>query len=207
MRHPRKKLIVGLTGGICSGKSEVCKLFSKLGITVLDADNVARLITQTGTPCYEKIVKHFGDTIKKSDGALDRSKLKNIIFQHAAEKKWLEELLHPEIWLELERQAAIANASYIIAEIPLLIEVNSHPMIDRVLVVDADPLLQLRRIQQRDRISLQQAQNILGHQVSREERLSYADDVILNDSDFEHLAQQVAAIHERYLSLSSVTKK
>lgn len=199
----KNKLIIGLTGGIGSGKSKVCELFSALGICIFNADDIAHDITKVATPCYQKIVSHFGALILKSDKSLDRKKLKEIIFSDPFEKKWLEDLLHPEIWKELQNKVTTAHSPYVILEIPLLVEVKSHPMIDRVLVIDATAKVQIQRIMQRDNLTEEQAKQIIKHQVSAEERLAYADDVIKNDGHLEHLTQQVTVLHQQYLSFAS----
>lgn len=194
----KKPLIIGLTGGIGSGKSRVCELFSDLGIDIVNADEIAHQITQINTPCYQSIIEHFGKVILKKDKTLDREKLKTVIFQNTTEKKWLEDLLHPLIWQELNKAANNSASPYVILEIPLLIEVGSHPMIDRVLVVDAQQAIQIKRIIQRDKVSKEEAKQIIKHQASREQRLALADDVIENDGDNQHLSQQVAELHKKY---------
>lgn len=202
MQPIKKKIVVGLTGGIGSGKSVVRKLFSSLGIGVLNADEVAREITQPGTFCYQAIKNHFGDLILNKDHSLNRGKLKEIIFNDASEKKWLENLLHPEIWQQLEKNAQAASSPYVIVEIPLLVEVNSHPMVDRILVVDIDEKLQVTRLMKRDQLTEQGALHIIQQQAPRQKRLSYADDVLNNDGDLEQLSRQIQELNRKYLKLA-----
>lgn len=195
-----RQLVIGLTGGIASGKSLVAAAFSKLAIAIIDADVIARELVVPGQAGYFKIVEHFGDGILQADGGIDRRALRELIFQNSSERRWLEDLLHPLIRQELTRGAAQAQSPYCILVIPLLTDRQTYPIINRVLLVDAPEHLQLRRVQARDQISLMQAKAILTAQSPREARLALADDIIINDGEVGHVQAQVLRLHERYLN-------
>ncbi len=198
------KLVVGLTGGIGSGKSTVAKLFAKRGITVIDADQCSRLVVEPGRPALESIRAHFGPEILQANGTLDRPKLRKIIFENAGEKQWLEQLLHPIIFEEILRQLKQAPGNYAILESPLLIEAGQNHICQRILVVDIKEEEQVRRAMQRDNNSRELIESIMKTQVSRSDRLSQADDVIDNsDSDTKKLEDQVDLLHKKYLALSA----
>lgn len=194
-------LVIGLTGGIGSGKSTVAKLFSERGIPIIDADIVAREVTQPNKPAFKEIALHFGDEILHN-GSLDRGKLRKIIFENAKQRRWLEELLHPIIRKEMEQEIKSFNTPYCIAVIPLLLEVEFYFFINRILVVDTSPELQIKRIMSRDKTSKSEVETILKTQATREARIAKAHDLIINDGKLEDLAQQVAKLHEKYLELA-----
>lgn len=196
-------LIIGLTGGIGSGKSTVARLFADKGIPVLDADVIARNLTEAGQPALTAIAEHFGMQVITKDGALDRAKLRAIIFEQANERQWLERLLHPLIREKITQQLALLSASdnkapYCIVVIPLLLETEAYPFIDRILVVDAPEHLQISRVSTRDNTLAANAKNIVSTQINREERLKKADDIIINDGSLADLTPQVDNLHKQY---------
>jgi len=197
------KMIVGLTGGIGSGKSEVSRRFEKLGVDIIDADVVAREVVALGSPSLKAIEKHFGLDILKQDGALDRQKLRELIFANPSEKIWLENLLHPVIRDETIKQLSQSKSPYVILASPLLLETSQHELVDRILVVDADEELQLARASLRDENNSEQIKKIMATQLSRTIRRAKADDIIENHGDLSELELQVLQLHTRYLALSN----
>ena len=193
---------VGLTGGIASGKSTAARFFGALGVPILDSDQVAREVVEPGQPPLERLVERFGRGILTPDGHLDRPALRNIVFSDPKARADLENLTHPAIGAALEARSAAAGGPYQILVIPLLVEKNLVAHVDRVLVVDCDQELQIRRLLARDGSTRAQAQAILDAQVSRSARLKAADDVIRNDADMSAVQAQVAALHARYLELA-----
>ncbi|HNL91546.1 MAG TPA: dephospho-CoA kinase [Pseudomonadales bacterium] len=193
--------IVGLTGGIGSGKSAAADCFRSLGITVVDADVCARIVVEPNKPVLKTIVEHFGSEILQADGTLDRAALRQKIFADEAERKWLEALLHPLIFEEMWSQLQSAPSSYAILESPLLIETGQQAICQRTLVIDAPEAFQLARATARDNNSAAQVKAIMAAQASREQRLAKADDVIVNDGGLAHLHMQVEALHQKYLAL------
>ncbi len=193
---------VGLTGGIASGKSTVARLFAALGVPIIDADELAREVVQPGRPLLSRLVERFGPGILRADGSLDRAALRDIVFSDPAARADLESLTHPAIREAMEERSARARGPYQILAIPLLVEKGRSTPVDRVLVVDCDEAVQIRRLQARDGSTLEQARAILGAQASRAERLAAADDVIRNDGDIDALRDQVEALHLRYLDLA-----
>jgi dephospho-CoA kinase len=196
-------LVIGLTGGIGSGKSTVAALFAALHVPIIDTDVIAHELTQPKTPAYLSIVKHFGKDLVLSDGLLNRAQLSMMIFSDSKKRLWLERLLHPLIRDEMERKIHQCSAPYCIAVIPLLFEVEFYSMINRILVVDSPLELQIERIRARDHFPLSHIQAILKTQASRSHRLARADDIITNDQDLTHLKNQVEKLHAKYLKLSS----
>lgn len=196
------KMIVGLTGGIGSGKSEVSRRFEKLGINIVDADVVAREVVALGSPSLKAIEKHFGLDTLKQDGTLDRQKLRELIFAHPTKKTWLENLLHPVIRTETIKQLNQAKSPYVILASPLLLETSQHELVDRILVVDADEALQLARASRRDENNSEQIKKIMATQMTRTIRRAKADDIIENHGDLSELELQVQQLHTRYLALS-----
>lgn len=192
-------LVIGLTGGIGSGKSTVANLFAELGATIIDTDQLARDVTQPGQPALKKIAKHFGPEILLPDNSLNRSALRKIIFADDKNRRWLENLLHPLIRQEMERLISSATSPYCIAVIPLLLETKPNPLIDRILVVDASEEQQIARAYNRDNVSRDDIAAIIKTQVSREHRIKAAHDVITNTGSLEELAHQVEKLHQLYL--------
>ncbi|KFE44140.1 dephospho-CoA kinase [Pseudomonas syringae] len=197
-----KPWILGLTGGIGSGKSAAAQCFIGLGVHVVDADHAARWVVEPGRPALTKIVEHFGPTVLQTDGTLNRSALRGLIFEDAEQRRWLEALLHPLIGEEIQRDLASATSPYAILVSPLLIESGQYKLTRRVLVIDAPQQLQVQRTMLRDSSSEEQVQAILKVQASREERLSHADDVLVNDRDHAWLQSEVERLHHFYLTLS-----
>ncbi len=195
--------IIGLTGGIGSGKSTVADLFKQQGVTVIDADDVARKICEPGQEAYQAIIEHFGANILQSNGSIDRSKLRQRIFEQDLERQWLESLLHPMIRRQMTELAKDSDSAYTILMIPLLTESNNFDDLDRTLVVDTPEPIQIERTCKRDHADEILIRKMMAAQNSRDERLSYADDVIQNDGDLESLAEEVALLHQMYLQLSN----
>ena len=193
---------VGLTGGIASGKSTAAKFFGALGVPILDSDQIAREVVEPGQPPLERLVARFGASILTPDGHLDRPALRDIVFSDPKARADLEALTHPAIGAALEARSATAGGPYQILVIPLLVEKHLGSQVNRVLVVDCDEALQIRRLRARDGSTPEQAQAILDAQVSRSTRLKAADDVITNDADMSAVSAQVAALHARYLELA-----
>ncbi len=193
--------ILGLTGGIGSGKSAVAQHFITLGVHCVDADHAARWVVEPGKPALAAITEHFGPQVLQANGELDRAALRALIFQAPEERRWLEALLHPLIGAEIMTSLASAQSPYAILESPLLIESGQHKLTQRVLVVDAPEQLQLQRTMLRDQASQEQVEAILKAQALREERLKHADDVLLNDRDLPWLQSEVERLHRFYLTL------
>ena len=194
---------VGLTGGIASGKSTAASFFGALGVPILDSDQIARDVVEPGQPPLERLVERFGPGILTPDGHLDRPALLNIVFSDPKARADLEALTHPAIGAAMEAQSAAAGGPYQILVIPLLVEKNLASHVDRVLVVDCDEQLQIRRLRDRDGSTPVQVAAILKAQAPRAARLKAADDVIRNDADLSAVRDQVAALHARYLELAA----
>lgn len=194
--------IVGLTGGIGSGKTAVSDRFAELGIKVVDADVCARTVVEPGKPALQSITGHFGTDVLNPDGSLDRARLRQIVFADEAERKWLEALLHPLIFEEMWSQLQAATSPYAILVSPLLVEAGQNALCQRVLVVDVPEHIQLARATARDANSAEQIKAIMAAQAGRDMRLAAADDVLLNDSDLASLAEAVKELHSRYLGLA-----
>ena len=190
--------VVGLTGGIGSGKTTIANLFHDLGVQSVDADLVAREVVMPGEPALASIVQHFGADVLQHDGQLDRAALRARIFANKAEKQWLNQLLHPLIRQRMLQQLAACTSDYALLIAPLLLENNLQIYADRVLVVDVPEELQLSRTMQRDQVPAEQVQNILNSQISRPERLRLADDVVLNTVPIFALQSQIQQLHSRY---------
>lgn len=199
--------IVALTGGIGSGKSTVADAFAELGVPQVDADVIARQVVEPGMPALIDIVSRYGETILHTDGTLNRAVLRNKIFSEPQEKAWLNSLLHPLIQQETQRQLASINEPYVLWVVPLLVENGLHHRANRVLVVDVAPEIQLTRTMARDGITRQQAEDILASQVSRQQRLACADDVIDNSGDPKVIAPQVTLLHQQYLKLAAAAQQ
>jgi dephospho-CoA kinase len=193
---------VGLTGGIASGKSTAAKFFGALGVPILDSDQVARDVVEPGQPPLERLVERFGPKILTADGHLDRPALREIVFSDPKARADLEALTHPAIGAAMEARSAAAGGPYQILVIPLLVEKNLAALVDRVLVVDCDEELQIRRLRDRDGSTPEQVDAILKAQAPRTARLKAADDVIHNDSGLSAVRDQVATLHARYLELA-----
>lgn len=193
---------VGLTGGIASGKSTAAKFFAALGVPIIDTDQLARDVVEPGQPPLERLVERFGTSILTADGHLDRPALRTIVFSDPKARADLEALTHPAIGAAAEARSVAAGGIYQILVVPLLVEKNLGAQLDRVLVIDCDEELQIRRVQARDGSTVEQARAILNAQVSRATRLKAAHDVLKNDGDLSAVRDQVAALHARYLDLA-----
>lgn len=196
-------LIIGLTGGIGSGKTTVAQLFTARGVPVIDTDEIAWQLTQAGQPLLASIEKQFGPTVFSADGMLDRSALARRVFNDSEARHQLEAILHPAIWQEAKRQIQALKATYCLLVVPLLLETGQTTRVDRILVVDTTTALQLSRTRQRDRRSEEDIKAIMHAQVDRQTRLRAADDVIDNtDSNGLPLEIQVETLHRKYLQLA-----
>jgi dephospho-CoA kinase len=191
---------IGLTGGIASGKTTVANLFAALGVPVVDTDLLAREVVAPGTPLLRKITDHFRIPLLPADGGLDRQALRERIFEDPAERKWLEQQLHPAIRALTDERCDAADGPYVIVAIPLLVETDGAARFSRVLVVDCEPALQLARLMARDGSTREQAERMLTAQATREARLAVADDVIHNDGDIASLRDQVEKLHRQYVA-------
>lgn len=200
--------VVGLTGGIGSGKSEVAKLFADMGVPVVDTDVIAHQLTQTGQPALQDIAQAFGKDLIHSDGSLDRPQLRQRIFADPGMRHTLQDILHPRI-RELAAQSLGQNpaAPYQVLVVPLLFEAGNYTdLISRSLVVDCDESLQVARAMARSQLSEIEVRAIMAAQLPRRERLALADDVIANDSTLQNLADQVRLKHEKYIEACIVSQ-
>jgi len=200
-------LIVGLTGGIGSGKSTVAEAFRQLGIDTVDADQASRKVVEPGMPALAAIAEHFGGEIIQSDGNLDRAALRQIIFTDPVQKQWLESLLHPLIRDWIVQQLQASSSPYVILESPLLFETDQYQLVDKTVLVDVPVELQIERACARDDNQADQIQRIIDAQLPRQEKLSRADLVLDNSPPLDSLAQRVAALHETLLSLANNKEK
>lgn len=195
-------MVVGLTGGIGSGKTTVADLFAKYEINVIDADVIAREVVEPGTPGLTAIINKLGPDILLTDGTLDRSKLRQAIFNQQPLKEWLNNLLHPLIREKMQDEVKKATSPYCLLVVPLMVENNLQAMTHRLLVVDVDEEIQVARTQQRDQVAPEQVKKILAAQASREQRNAAADDIICNNGDSTVLENRVAELHQQYLEMS-----
>ena len=195
---------VGLTGGIGSGKSAAAQIFEELGTTVIDTDAIAHALTAPGGAAIAPIRAAFGTDYLTPDAALDRARMRELVFADAAKKRQLESILHPMIRARTSELAQAARSPYVILMVPLLIESrDSRRRCQRILVVDCPEELQLARVMARSGLDAAQVRAIMGNQVSRAARLAAADDVIDNSQDLARLLRQVEALHARYLQLAA----
>lgn len=196
-------MIIGLTGGIGSGKSTVAEYFRELGVLVIDSDQITRQLLAPNRALLTTVVEHFGDSIIDKEGKLDRAKLRKLIFDSSKERVWLEQLLHPFVKQEIVSKAAqLPIGAYLIAEIPLLIEAKFQDIVDHILVVDCDEGTQLERLTKRDKLSKEAIQAIMATQAKRHDRLNAAHEIIDNTSDLESLKKRVEELHHYYIELS-----
>ena len=193
--------ILGLTGGIGSGKSAAAQRFVELGVHLVDADQAARWVVEPGRPALARIVEHFGPGVLLEDGQLDRAALRQLIFADPDQRRWLEALLHPLIGQEIFSYLAKAESPYAVFVSPLMIESGQYQRTNRLLVIDAPQNLQVERTLLRDQTSPEQVEAILKAQASREERLRHADDILVNDRDIAWLHSEVDRLHNYYLTL------
>jgi|TARA_Y100000310_G_scaffold313613_1_gene362160 dephospho-CoA kinase len=198
--------VVGLTGGIGSGKTAVTDRFTNLDISIVDADMASRVVVEPGKPALSSIQDHFGADIILSDGNMNRAMMREIVFKDPSEKTWLEQLLHPLIDEEIEKDLQASTTPYAMLVSPLLIEINQTRFTNRVLVVDVPVEVQIERTMARDNNSEEQVRSIINAQLSRQARLERADDVIMNDGDFAKLDRDIAELHRKYLQLAEESK-
>ncbi|MEO8717341.1 MAG: dephospho-CoA kinase [Burkholderiales bacterium] len=195
--------VVGLTGGIGSGKSAAAEEFARLGAAVVDTDAIAHELTRAGGAAIADVRRILGGEFIDAAGAMDRAKVRALVFADPAAKGRLEALLHPMIRAESERRIATAHAPYVVHVVPLLLEAPDYRRrVSRVLVVDCPPQAQTERVRRRSGLDEAEIQRIIGAQISRESRLAAADDVIDNSSPLDALHKQVRALHLRYLDLA-----
>ena len=194
--------VVGLTGGIGSGKSAATDIFASLGIDIVDADEVARDVVAVGSQGLLQIAEHFGEHILLEDGSLDRAALREKVFANPDEKTWLNGLLHPLIRSRMQQLIMESTSPYCILSVPLLVENKLTEMCNHVVVVDCPEVLQLERALKRDGSSEATIKSIMASQASRKERLNAADHVLDNSTSLNALSSQVSALHEHLLLLS-----
>lgn len=197
-------MIIGLTGGIGSGKSTVARAFETLGVPWVDADDVAKEIVLPEEPALLAIKNRFGDQVIHLNGTLNRAALRDIIFKNPEQRLWLESVTHPQIRERLLQHLArlkTQDAPYVLLVSPLLFESGQNALVNRTVVVDVPQALQLSRTQQRDGVSESQVHAILAAQLSREQRLAKADDVIDNGGDHASMMEQVVRLDQRYRRL------
>ena len=195
--------ILGLTGGIGSGKSAASQWFESKGISVVDADVVAREVVQKGQPALQSIQQTFGDWVLLENGELNRKALREHIFKEPTARHQLEAITHPAIRQSIILQLHNATSAYAILVSPLLFETNQYELVQRSLLIDTSIELQIQRASQRDDQSIEQIKKIISVQMSREKKLALADDIVVNDGELKHLYQQLEQLHEKYLLLSS----
>lgn len=200
-------LVIGLTGGIGSGKSTVAALFAARGVAVFDADLIARELLEPGQACHDAVVTAFGQDILDSSGRIDRQRLGDLVFPDAAKRHRLEAIIHPEVRRRLQQAIAGAVGDYCIICVPLLVESGMTDMVDRILVVDIDADIQLARLREHRALDQQKARNIIAAQLDAAARLRHADDIIDNNGPVTALTRTVAALHEKYLGLARNGRK
>ena len=194
-------MIIGLTGGIGSGKSAAGIEFEKLGIAVIDADEIAQKASLKNSKAYKEIVEYFGASILDNSQNIDRRKLRNIVFNNDEQKKKLEQILHPAIREDISFAISNSKSPYTIIMVPLIYETNSKDNYNRILVIDCDEDIQISRAVTRDGASEEDIKKIINSQATKKERLSIADDVISNNSSIEELSEKVLHLHKNYLEL------
>lgn len=195
---------IGLTGGIGCGKSTVADLFAEQGISIIDTDQIARQLTATGEPALAAIANEFGASFLLPDGELDRHRLRHLIFSSSEAKAKLEAILHPLIRSEVQRRLMLAQSPYTMIAVPLLLETGAyHELVQRILVVDCSEKQQVERVVARNGLNEADVRAIMAHQISRQERLRQADDIVDNHGKLSALKPQVEQLHQRYLKLSA----
>ena len=196
-----KRLIIGLTGGIGSGKSAVSDAFERLGADVIDTDKISHQLTMNDADTIDNITDHFGGDIIQ-DGILNRPKLRAIVFSDDAARLHLEKILHPRIREEVRKAVSRAVGPYIIIVVPLLVEKAQYSFINRILVVDCEELIQVERVMKRSSLTDVEVTNIMCTQANRQERLKVANDIIINNDDLPSLLKQVRIMHDKYIQIS-----
>ena len=199
----RPALVIGITGGIGSGKTTVANLFARLGVPVIDADDLARQAVARGEPGHEEIVNHFGSEILDAAGELDRRMMREHVFSDPEKRERVEAIVHPRVYAEIKRQLGDLDCPYAIVVVPLLVETGGRDIVDRILVVDSPEELQIARTLRRDGTTREGVEKILAAQADRRSRLAAADDVIENAASEPALEDEVARLHHRYLEDAS----
>ena len=194
--------VVGLTGGIGSGKTVASDRFEELGIKVVDADISSRVVVEIGKPALSSIEDEFGSDVISDDGSLNRAKLREIIFKDDEAKSWLESLLHPLIGQHILDEIASATSRYVILVSPLLFETTQFQMCNRTLLIDVPKDIQILRTAKRDKVPESQVEKIIASQMDRDQKISKADDVIVNDGEIGDLISKIDKIHQRYIDLA-----
>ena len=196
-------LKIGLTGGIASGKSTVCDLFSQLSVEIIDADKISHDITKKDGLAFQEILDYFGKKILGLDGELDRQQLRSIIFNDATAKRALENIIHPKVLNEINKNISSSTAPYLIIAVPLMIETGMNKLMDRVLLIDCSIETQIRRLIERDKCTKQEAQSIIENQASLESKRAICDDVIVNEegTSFDLLKTEVIKLNDFYNTL------
>ena len=197
-----QNLHIALSGGIASGKTYVSNKFSSLGVDIIDTDIIAHEIVLPGRSALEEITDNFGKSVLQKDGALNRKLMRKIVFEDSKKRLILESILHPKIQNEVKNKISSLNGPYQIIVVPLLTKSPILKQVNRILIIDCDEKKQLERLIKRDGISTKLASQIMSSQSDRKERLSIADDIILNDDDFDSLDAQIINLHRCYLDLS-----
>jgi dephospho-CoA kinase len=196
------RLVVGLTGGIGSGKSAVTAEFERLGVPVVDADLVAREVVLPGSDGLREVVEAFGNDVLGADAMLDRTKLRQLVFDDDAKRERLESILHPKIRDQIRDKLDAITAPYCILCVPLLVERQGYETVDRVLVIDCNEEIQIARVMSRDNLTRPQVEAIMRSQATREQRLTVADDVVDNSRGLDELRAPIAALHAKYTDIA-----
>ena len=194
--------VVGLTGGIASGKSTAGKYFEALGIEVINVDLISKNLVELDLDLHLKISRYFGKKSLLEDGSLNRSHIRHEIFNSSKKKMWLEKLLHPPIKDQVLKSLGCSLSAYAILESPLLLETDQYKLTDRVLVVDVSKKVQILRVQKRDKISTDTIKSIITSQMPRMQKLKLADDVIKNTGSIEKFKLMIECLHKNYLTLA-----
>jgi dephospho-CoA kinase len=200
-----KRYVVGLTGGIGSGKSVAAQMFRAWGVEVIDADSLAREVVEPGQPALGDIAAHFGSELLTAEGYLDRAALRKVVFSNPEQKSWLENLLHPLIAELLQRRLNATKSPYAILESPLLLETEQYKLVDRVIVIDVNKEIQIARSVRRDGSDEAVIRSIIASQIDRAGRIQRADDLVSNEEGLEQLREKIEALHSKYLGM--VTEK
>ena len=196
-----KRYVVGLTGGIGSGKSVAAQMFRAWGVEVIDADSLAREVVEPGQPALGDIAAHFGSELLTAEGYLDRAALRKVVFSNPEQKSWLENLLHPLIAELLQRRLNATKSPYAILESPLLLETEQYKLVDRVIVIDVNEEIQIARSVRRDGSDEAVIRSIIASQIDRSKRIQHADDLVSNEEGLEQLREKVEALHSKYLGM------
>ena len=205
----KDSLIIGLTGGIASGKSTVSKFFSNLSIPIIDADQISHDLTKINGSAYSEVIEYFGENITGENGDIDRKKLGTIVFNSKSKKEKLESIIHPKVLSTIQAEIKSRRGEYKIIEVPLLIESGFQEFTNRILVVDCSTETQMERLMVRDEVTEEYAKNILSNQIDRETRLKFANEIVINEKNNSllKLEDQVKKIHNFYLDLIRTYKK